>query len=138
SRSESTQSTRAVPSATARMAPTLPRGTIATSSAPISGTKTISESSGTPVMFIGRSPRRDHEVAAGHHDEADRDAEGVVLHATGRDAPQAAAGVRGERTDAVHGPVDDHPVEPPQGIRDASADPDEQQVVQVVEPPLVQ
>ena len=88
----------------------------------------------------GRSSRlaHDHQERARHHEQPDRDAQRVVLDATGLDPPQPAARAAGQQADAVDGAVDDRPVEPPQGGGDAPADPDEQQVVELVEPPLVE
>ena len=63
------------------------------------------------------SAPHDHEEGAGHHEQPDRDAEGVVLDAARLDPPQPAARVPDEAPDAVHGAVDDRPVEPPQERR---------------------
>jgi len=60
--------------------------------APTSGTNVIAERRGRPVTSIVVPPtRRDHEVAAGHHDQAHGDAKGVVLYAA-RLNPAEAAG----------------------------------------------
>ena len=50
----------------------------------------------------------DHEVD-GHDDEREGDTQGVVLHASGLDLAQVAAGTLDDVTDAVDGAVDDGP-----------------------------
>ena len=70
--------------------------------------------------------------------QADGDAEGVVLDAAGLDLAQPATGVDGARPDGVDRAVDDLAVEPPAAPSRSAADDHEQQVVQVVEPPLVE
>ena len=64
--------------------------------------------------------------------------EGVVLDPAGLDLAQAAAGLERRAADGVDGAVDDLAIEPPDRGRDPAADDDEQQVVEVVEPPLVE
>ena len=92
---------------------------------------------GTESKIIAELPTR-MQVRAGHDDQPERDAEGVVLDSPGLHAPQPAPGADREPADVVHGAVDDLAIEPPQRGRDAPADDDEQQVVELVEPPLVE
>ena len=68
----------------------------------------------------------------------DGDAQGVVLDPPGLDESQAAAGLERGASERVDGPVDDLAIEPPHRVRDLAADDDEQQVVQLIEPPLVE
>src|SRR5262245_13520119 len=106
---------------------------------------TIAPTSGRNVTIvrIGRSEidtsaARQEEERAGHHDQPDRDAQRVVLDAPGLDLADLAAGPDRDRGEAVDRAVDDPPVEPPERVGDAAADHDEQQVVELVEPPLVE
>ena len=71
---------------------------------------------------VHRQRHRQHEVRAGHDDQADRDAERVVLDAAGLDPAQAAPGRDRAAADGVDGAVDDLAVEPPHRRRDAAAD----------------
>src|SRR5487761_2240503 len=126
-------------SAVPRIAARLRRGRNAITSAPARGRKMIrlrigkvERSTAVPL------PRRDDEVGAGHDDQADRDAQGVVLDVPGLDPPQPAAGAHGDPPDPVHRAIHHGPVEPPERIRRAPADHHEQEVVEVVEPPLVE
>ena len=100
--------------------------------APTSGRKTTAVSSP-----MDRLPPQDQEVRAGHGDQPERDAR---ARSSGRARSGRGRGRRrsgGHRADAVDDPVDDVLVEPGEGIREPAADDDEQQVVDVVEPPLV-
>ena len=105
-------------------------------SAPSSGRKVTIDRIGTSADVDHRGDQQ--QVRAGHHDQPDRDAEGVVLDPAGLDAAEPAAGRDRGAADRVDRPVDDLAVEPPQARRDLAADDDEQQVVEVVEPPLVE
>ena len=111
-------------------------GAMATAIAPSSGRKMMIDRIGMRRRSIVSG--RQQQVRAGHHDQPDGDAQGVVLDPAGLDLAQPAAGVDGRRPDGVDGAIDDLAVEPPDGRRDPSADDHEQQVVQVVEPPLVE
>src|SRR5574337_99807 len=143
SRSRERQKVRkAVPRASQRTMSARWRGTKAMRMDPRRGRKMMAERIGKP--FIGPAPRPGRpsaedqdEVAAGQHDEAHGDAQGVVLDPPGLDAPDVAARVHGHPADAVDGAVDDPAIEPPQALGDGAADADEQQVVEVVEVPLV-
>src|SRR5207247_6247416 len=63
---------------------------------------------------------------------------GLLLHPARLDPPEVLAGADGRRRDVVDRVVDDATVEPPGERADAPADDDEDQVIQVVEPPLVE
>src|SRR5262245_5591714 len=106
---------------------------------------TIAPTSGRNVTIvrIGRSEidtsaACQEEERAGHHDQADRDAQRVVLDAPGLDLADLPAGPDRDRGETVDRAVDDPPVEPPERVGDAAADHDEHQVVELVEPPLVE
>ena len=66
-------------------------GRNAITTAPRSGRKVTSRRSGAPPMVIAAAPRS--QVRAGHDDQPDRDAQGVVLHPAGLDPAQPAARV---------------------------------------------
>ena len=66
------------------------------------------------------------------------DPERVVLDPARLDLAQPAARVDGGRADGVDRPVDDLAIEPPAGGRDPPADDHEQEMVELVEPPLVE
>ena len=82
----------------------------------------------------------DHEVRAGHDDQPERDAEGVVLDAAGLDAARARAPApRGRRAPMpLTVPSMTFRSNHQRRVREPAADHDEQQVVEVVEPPLVE
>ena len=86
-----------------------------------------------------RSSADDHEMKYdGHDDQPGGDAQRVVLDAPGLDLADLAAGALGQRADAVDRAVDDADVEPPQGRARPAADAHEEQVVELVEAPLVE
>src|SRR5574340_1582 len=133
---------KAVPRASQRTRSARWRGTKAITMAPRRGRKMMAERIGKPFIGPGPRPRRSSaedqdEVSAGQHDQPDGDAEGIVLDTAGLDAPEVAPRVDRHPADPVDGAVDDLAVEPPQALGDRSADPHEQQVVKVVEVPLV-
>ena len=133
--SESPQAARANARAVRRMSSSWRDGRAARTSAPARGVKVIR-------LRIGRRHRlapptgRDQEVADGHRDQPEGDAEGVVLDAPRLDAAEPQAGPASDGADAVDRAVDDHPVEPPDGAGEPAAPVHEEQVVEVVEPPL--
>ena len=107
--------------------------------APSSGRKVTSDDEREVRETGHRGCRHDHEERAGHDQQADRDAQGVVLDAARLDPAQPAAGVPGRarrrrsRCRRRSSRSNHHraaATRPPM--------PDEQQVVEVVEPPLVE
>src|SRR5436190_20812662 len=85
-----------------------------------------SRSTGAGSTSRSSSAACQEQVRAGHDDQPDGDAEGVVLDAAGLDLAQSATGVDGAGADGVYRPVDDLAVEPPDGRRELAADDHEQ------------
>jgi hypothetical protein len=69
--------------------------------------------------------------------EAEGDAERIVLHSTGLDLSQTTTATRGECRNAVNRAIDNTAVEPPECIRKLSAEAHEDEIVQVIEVPAV-
>src|SRR5450759_1594426 len=108
-------------------------GRTAISSAPTRGVRMIRLKTG----IVLPPPDQDQEIGGDHGDQADGDAESVVLDPARLDVAQPRAGSGGRGADAVDRAVDDRPVEPERGGRELAAPDHEQQVIEVVEPPLV-
>ena len=65
------------------------------------------------MLVTSTSAARQDEVRAGHHDQAEGDAERVVLDPAGLDLAQAATRLEGRPAERVDRAVDDLAVEPP-------------------------
>ena len=106
--------------------------------APSSGRNVTIVRIGIEPTSISRRPGQDRYEPAMTM-QPDGDAQGVVLDAAGLDLAQAAAGaLTVARPMPLTVPSTTLAVEPPHGVGDAPADDHEEQVVEVVEPPLVE
>src|SRR5664280_1416414 len=132
-RSEKTQARSAKASAVRRIRSASFDGRTAISSAPTRGVRMIRLKTG----IVLPPPDQDQEIADDHGNQADGDAESVVLDPARLDVAQSRARAGGRGADAVDRAVDDRPVEPERGVGELGAPDHEQQVVEVVEPPFV-
>src|ERR1035437_3509250 len=132
-RSEKAQARSAKASAVRRIRSASFDGRTAISSAPTRGVRMIRLKTG----IVLPPPDQDQEIGGDHGDQADGDAESVVLDPARLDVAQSRAGSCGGGADAVDRAVDDRPVEPERGVGELGTPDHEQQVVEVVEPPFV-